>query len=51
MQVYYKGESADAIADLYKCLKEDIDISSEFIAKLKNNLGSGNVRRLPGDIL
>ena len=51
IQVYYKGESADAIADLYSCIKEDIDISSDFIKRLKSNLGSDNVRKLPGDIL
>ena len=50
MNIYHKGKAADAIADVYSQVKEEIDVAIFDLGKLKESIGYRDIRKLPGDI-
>ena len=51
MPIYFKGETSDAITELYGLLKEDISKTIDFMSMIKASMGVDDIKKLPGDIL
>ncbi|MBE5935560.1 MAG: hypothetical protein E7262_07185 [Lachnospiraceae bacterium] len=50
MPLYWQGDTADIVMDLYKDIVEDMNKSAEYLDMLKEECSSVEVKTLPGDI-